>query len=288
MPEAPKWVGFADIRKLEERQKQKKEEAQESNPSLPPGTSLLLDTSQPHNNSLTSITSQPSNASQTPRTSLVEISSQAYQKTSLAPDASLTPNTSLPEQEVKILDSLPEVKGYLRLTYQFIDHLFPQLTPNEVVVYLHLFRLSWGFKKPSCVISLPRLAERCQMSPSGVQLAVRRLITKGLVVKGAPVMGKGKDQGAEFRIVIPDSLVREISLPRETSQVRNTTIKDKAFKANNIKREIHRLSPEEVAEQATIISEVIEGGYTMEQAEAQFKGSFHPDDWQQIQKRIEK
>ena len=49
-----------------------------------------------------------------------------------------------------------------------------------------------------------------------------------------------------------------------------------------------RLTPEEITEQASIIREVIEGGYTMEQAEAQFKGSFHPDDWQQIKERVEK
>lgn len=31
-----------------------------------------------------------------------------------------------------------------------------------------------------------------------------------------------------------------------------------------------------------IVREVIEGGYTMEQAKAQFKGSFHPDDWRAV------
>jgi len=43
-----------------------------------------------------------------------------------------------------------------------------------------------------------------------------------------------------------------------------------------------RLTPEEIAEQARVIAEVIEGGYTMEQAEAQFGGSFHAEDWELI------
>jgi len=43
-----------------------------------------------------------------------------------------------------------------------------------------------------------------------------------------------------------------------------------------------RLTPEEIAEQARIIAEVIEGGYTMEQAEVQFAGSFHAEDWSSI------
>jgi hypothetical protein len=43
-----------------------------------------------------------------------------------------------------------------------------------------------------------------------------------------------------------------------------------------------RLSPDEITEQARIIAEVIEGGYTPEQAEAQFGRSFHPEDWAAI------
>lgn len=43
-----------------------------------------------------------------------------------------------------------------------------------------------------------------------------------------------------------------------------------------------RLTPEEITEQARIIAEVVEGGYTMEQTEAQFGGSFHAEDWAAI------
>jgi hypothetical protein len=43
-----------------------------------------------------------------------------------------------------------------------------------------------------------------------------------------------------------------------------------------------RLTPEEIEEQARVIVEVIEGGYTMGQAEAQFGGSFQAEDWEAI------
>lgn len=43
-----------------------------------------------------------------------------------------------------------------------------------------------------------------------------------------------------------------------------------------------RLTAKEIEEQARVIAEVIEGGYTMEQAEAQFSGSFHGEDWTAI------
>ncbi|MDQ3755975.1 MAG: hypothetical protein M3371_14740, partial [Acidobacteriota bacterium] len=47
-----------------------------------------------------------------------------------------------------------------------------------------------------------------------------------------------------------------------------------------------RLTPEEIAEQSRVIGELLEGGYTMEQAEAQFSESFHPDDWAAIRSTV--
>ena len=43
-----------------------------------------------------------------------------------------------------------------------------------------------------------------------------------------------------------------------------------------------RLTPEEIAEQARLIAELLESGYTIEQAEAQFSGGVHPEDWTAI------
>jgi len=49
-----------------------------------------------------------------------------------------------------------------------------------------------------------------------------------------------------------------------------------------------RLTPEEIAEQARVIADVIEGGYTMEQAEAQFARSFHAKDWAAVSTAVTK
>ncbi len=43
-----------------------------------------------------------------------------------------------------------------------------------------------------------------------------------------------------------------------------------------------RLTPAEIAEQSRIIAELLESGYTLEQAEEQFAGSCHPEDWAAI------
>jgi len=47
-----------------------------------------------------------------------------------------------------------------------------------------------------------------------------------------------------------------------------------------------RLTPEEITEQARVIADVIEGGYTIEQAEAQFAGSFHAEDWAAVRSAV--
>ena len=82
-------------------------------------------------------------------------------------------------------------------------------------------------------------------------------------------------------------LARPERRPREGNRSKQTTSANVSV-ATTTPPVDRRLTPEEITEQAGIIREVIEGGYTMEQAEAQFKGSFHPDDWQQIQERVEK
>ena len=48
-----------------------------------------------------------------------------------------------------------------------------------------------------------------------------------------------------------------------------------------------RLMPEEIIEQASIIGELLESGYTMEQAEVQFSVSLDSDDWAAIRTQLE-
>ena len=81
------------------------------------------------------------------------------------------------------------------------------------------------------------------------------------------------------RLSRPERQLRESNRPKKTtSSPEATTAPPPADR---------RLTPEEIIEQATIIREVIEGGYTMEQAEAQFKGSFHPDDWRAVMDEVQ-
>jgi hypothetical protein len=48
-----------------------------------------------------------------------------------------------------------------------------------------------------------------------------------------------------------------------------------------------RLTPEEIKEQAVTIGELVESGYTMEQAEVQFAPSLDPEDWAAIRAQLD-
>jgi len=117
------------------------------------------------------------------------------------------------DQSFSILDSLPDVDGFLLWFHQLTDYLACQLTPHEQALYLQLYRLSWGFDNSEdttarCIIGFPRLAERSSMAESGARLAAKGLIQKGLVRKVAAVFGKNREQGIEWEVFAPPALVK--------------------------------------------------------------------------------
>jgi hypothetical protein len=50
--------------------------------------------------------------------------------------------------------------------------------------------------------------------------------------------------------------------------------------------EVRRLSPEEVEEHASLISELLGSGYTLEQAERQFGSRMHSEDWRVVEEAV--
>jgi hypothetical protein len=99
---------------------------------------------------------------------------------------------------INLMASLPPVKGHLKLWNQFIDHLYAQMEPAEQAVHLQLYRLSWGFDKPTCFIGTPNLARRAGMSRNTAAKAVLGLEKKGLIKKLGMKFGKDSEQGIEY------------------------------------------------------------------------------------------
>ncbi|MFY9222317.1 MAG: replication protein [Blastocatellia bacterium] len=164
--------------------------------------------------------------------SLAKSATQAMPVSSLDSQTSLDSMTNLTNNtkfntplSIDILSSLKNVSGYLQLPNTLIDSLFPQLSPDETVTYLHLYRLSWGFNNPTCIISLPTLGKRTNISPRQVQRVLSSLESKSLIKKEGSIFGKGQVQGTIFRIAKLSSLDNLTRLDSAASLVTLTSIK---------------------------------------------------------------
>lgn len=247
MSEPKKWVGYADLleakRVRDERASQIRANEAHVNANSDPSP-LRASEEDLHSTNLAEITNTKSIgaaefASQASFASQAELASQA-EDTSLAKAGhsvqqfarradSANQANSANHQDNPIPDlfaGLPEARGFLRLSYQIVDHLFPLLDPSEQAVYLHLFRLTYGFNKPTCIISYPGIARRAGMSQRSAQDVTKRLEAKGLIRRVGRVIGTGKEQGNEFLVATPASLANFAGQANSATIKEETQIKE--------------------------------------------------------------
>jgi hypothetical protein len=93
-----------------------------------------------------------------------------------------------------------------------------------------------------------------------------------------PTLGKGKDQGSEFWLPLPTRLAEDIRLARSTRLAPCVSNKEKALKENN-KKEINRLTPDEIQSFAATVADLLAEGKSFEEIEPRFTSSMHPMDW---------
>lgn len=231
--EKRKYRGIEDLYEAEDQLRSDREKRQDNVISLPEINSLPKSNSQPDTNSQSESGRLPDSVS------LPENLEVGYRNNRL-PEFSRLLDSNNPYQHhetegisLNLMASLPETGGFTRFWHQLTDHLYRQLTPAEQVVHLQLYRLSWGHGKPTCEIGLPRLAERAGIGRSTVQQAINGLVKKGLVRKLKMIIGSNKEQGIEYYIEPPSSLVKSNSLPESSSPFesgrlpKSTSIKEK-------------------------------------------------------------
>jgi predicted transcriptional regulator len=228
MSENRKWVGYADLleakRKRDEREQRAAPESE--------GDSPVTETSQATETSQVSQTRQVKSA--IPDRSETSQVSQTRQVT----------EANLPATSLDLMTSLPDVKGHTRFHHQIVDHLYPLLDAYEQAAHFHLYRLSWGYNKSTCVISLQKLSERAGLSYKSAQRAVNSLERRGLVRRQGRIIGYGKDQGLEFWVAPVTSQATETSQVPQTRQVTETDIKESIIKETHTQRKKARAAPQ--------------------------------------------
>lgn len=153
-----------------------------------------------------------------------------WQIASLANSARLadnaTPVIAKPLESQAILATLTPTQGFLKLPNWILDSLPTLIDSNEQLMYIHLYRLSHGFGKDQCLVSLDKLAERTGFSKRTVQTVLQNLENKGLISKLGHNFGKGVIQGTIFRVATIASLAEVASPVENASLAKFTTIKD--------------------------------------------------------------
>jgi hypothetical protein len=242
--EKRKYRGIEDLYEAEEQLREERDQSRKTIVSMPESTSLPDITSQPVTGSLPKSTSLLESASLSIISRLPISEETAYQNNRLAeydrlPDSNSPPSSSTGESPaLNLMASLPEVNGYMKFWHQLTDHLYRQLTPAEQVVHIQLYRLSWGHGKPTCEVGLPRLAERAGIGRSTAQQAVNGLVRKGLIKKLKMIIGSNKEQGIEYYVEPPSSLLKSGRLPNNNSLVKSSSLpKSTPIKEKDILKE---------------------------------------------------
>lgn len=236
MSETKKWVGYADLleakRKREERERK---ENQEANSAVQ--TRQVIETSLPYVTSQVMQTSQDIKARQVIETRQAKSKQPDRSQTSQVTETYQVKKAPSPSPTVDLMASLPDVKGHTRFHHQIVDHLYPMLDAYEQAAHFHLYRLSWGYNKPYCIISLQKLSERAGLSYKSAQRAVNSLEKRGLIRRQGRIIGYGKDQGLEFWVAPATSQAKETRQDTGTSQVTEATIKESNLKETHTQKE---------------------------------------------------
>ncbi|HEV7902671.1 MAG TPA: hypothetical protein VGO96_02430 [Pyrinomonadaceae bacterium] len=232
-----KYRGIEDLYEAEEQMRQK--------PVLI--STSLPDSNSPKTNSLSESDSHPE-INRLPKPNIPESNSLPIQQATAYQNNSPLDSNSLPksnspqlivtstDSSLDLMASLPDVGGFTKFWHQLTDYLYGQLTPAEQVVHIQLFRLSWGHNKSSCKIGLPQLARRAGIGRSTAQIAVAGLINKGLIKKVQTHFGSDKEQGNEYYVVPPSSMLtssnqsKRSSLPESNSLPESRHNKENTYK----------------------------------------------------------
>jgi DNA-binding Lrp family transcriptional regulator len=105
-----------------------------------------------------------------------------------------------PAEIATLDDVLPTVKGFLHLPNSVMDELHEILDTNEQLTYIHLYRLSYGFHKDNCLVSLKQLGERTKLSERTVQKTIDSLEKKKLIIRDGNVLGGKGKRGMQIRV----------------------------------------------------------------------------------------
>lgn len=105
-----------------------------------------------------------------------------------------------PAEFATLNDIVPTTKGFLKLPNSILDQLPEILDTNEQLMYIHLYRLSYGFHEGFCLVSLAKLCNLTKLSERTVQKTIDNLEKKNLITRIGNVLGGKGQRGMKIRV----------------------------------------------------------------------------------------
>ncbi len=202
-----KYTGMAKLFAIEERQqKEKAAERAAANISgaekfTPAEKSSSPEESAPHAESSPPANFSPAEIFAAPEIPLVE-----PLKTSGAETISAPVIFSRPEQ-------------HTRIPNEIFEDILPTLRTSEQSILLRIYRLTWGFQKDTCHVSMGKLGKACNLSPRQVTTCIQ-VLEKRRLIRRLNVDLDNKNQherGVTFQMLLPQAARAKISPPANIS-----------------------------------------------------------------------
>jgi Helix-turn-helix domain len=109
-----------------------------------------------------------------------------------------SPQSSQPPQDLRLKDHLDK-SLFFSFFNEMVDDLLPVLDPNEQVLYVRLFRLSYGFNRNYCTVSQSLLIERTGFSRNTIRTSLQSLVQKGWI----SIAEAGNRVSTTYQVVLP-------------------------------------------------------------------------------------
>jgi hypothetical protein len=109
-----------------------------------------------------------------------------------------SPHTAPPAQDLGLKARLDKAL-FFGFFNEMVDELLPMLDPTEQVLYIRLFRLSYGFNQNYCTVSQSLLIERTGFSRNTVRTSLQSLAQKGWI----SIVEAGNRVSTTYRVVLP-------------------------------------------------------------------------------------
>jgi transposase-like protein len=108
---------------------------------------------------------------------------------------------------------------YAKVLIVVLDELLRTLEPATGYVYLQLYRLSYGFGKTTCEVSVPKLAERCGVAQNTIRKGLKQLAERRLArrVESDLAASIRQERGSTFVVSLPPGTPAEALGPSRSA-----------------------------------------------------------------------